>query len=90
MPEPRRPLKVFPSYTHSDAVSVHGLYNRLTKDGVDVWLDKAKLLPGQDLERLIQWDVRMVGSLFVIIPVVIVFFLMQRHYVAGLTGSIKS
>lgn len=43
-----------------------------------------------DLERLIQWDVRMAGSLFVVIPVVIVFFLMQRYYVAGLTGSIKS
>jgi len=43
-----------------------------------------------DLERLIQWDVRMAGSLFVVIPVVIVFFLLQRYYVAGLTGSIKS
>lgn len=43
-----------------------------------------------DLERLIQWDVRMAGSLYVVIPVVIVFFLLQRYYVAGLTGSIKS
>ena len=43
-----------------------------------------------DLERIIQWDVRMAGSLFVIIPVVIVFFLLQRYYVAGLTGSMKS
>jgi ABC-type glycerol-3-phosphate transport system permease component len=42
-----------------------------------------------DLERLIQWDVRMAGSLFVVIPVVIVFFLLQRYYVAGLTGSVK-
>jgi ABC-type glycerol-3-phosphate transport system permease component len=43
-----------------------------------------------DLERLIQWDVRMAGSLFVVIPVVIVFFLLQRYYVAGLTGSVKN
>jgi ABC-type glycerol-3-phosphate transport system permease component len=43
-----------------------------------------------DLERLIQWDVRMAGSLFVVIPVVIVFFLLQRYYVAGLTGAVKN
>jgi len=42
-----------------------------------------------DLSQLIQWDVRMAGSLFVVIPVVIVFFLLQRYYVAGLTGSVK-
>lgn len=43
-----------------------------------------------DLERLIQWDVRMAGSLFVVIPVVFVFFLLQRYYVAGLTGAVKN
>jgi len=26
---------------------MRGLYTRLTQDGVDAWLDKAKLLPGQ-------------------------------------------
>ena len=26
------------------------LYTRLTKDGVDAWLDKEKILPGQDWE----------------------------------------
>jgi len=29
---------------------VRTLYTRLTKDGVDAWLDKEKLLPGQDWE----------------------------------------
>jgi hypothetical protein len=31
---------------------VRGLYARLTKDGVDAWLDKEKLLPGQGFDRL--------------------------------------
>jgi hypothetical protein len=39
---------------------VRGLYARLTKDGVDryAWLDKEKLLPGQDWELEIRKAVR--------------------------------
>jgi hypothetical protein len=37
---------------------VRGLYTRLTKDGVDAWLDKEKLLPGQDWELEIRKAVR--------------------------------
>ena len=43
MPEPKRPLKVFLCHAHADRDSVRGLYVRLTQDGVDAWLDKAKL-----------------------------------------------
>lgn len=43
-----RPLKVFLCHAHSDASTVHALYNHLVKDGIDAWLDKEKLLPGQD------------------------------------------
>jgi hypothetical protein len=50
MPEDKRPLKVFLCHAHADRDPVRGLYARLTKDGVDVWLDKEKLLPGQDWE----------------------------------------
>lgn len=52
----KRPLKVFlchimpVGYAHADRDPVRGLYSRLTQDGVDAWLDKAKLLPGQDWE----------------------------------------
>ena len=54
----KRPLKVFLCHAHADRDPVRGLYVRLTKDGVDAWLDKAKLhgersrtiLPGQDWE----------------------------------------
>jgi len=48
MSEPKHPLKVFLCHAHSDRDAVHALYGRLTKDGVDAWLDKEKLLPGQD------------------------------------------
>jgi hypothetical protein len=52
MPEEKRPLKVFLCHARSDAKAVRALYNRLTADGVDAWLDKEKLLPGQDFDRL--------------------------------------
>ncbi len=50
MPEAKRPLKVFLCHAHADRERVHALYDRLTNDGVDAWLDKEKLLPGQDRE----------------------------------------
>ena len=37
---------------------MRALYTRLTKDGVDAWLDKEKLLPGQDWELEIRKAVR--------------------------------
>jgi hypothetical protein len=58
MLEPKRPLKVFLCHAHADRDPVRGLYTRLTQDGVDAWLDKAKpcgersrtILPEQDWE----------------------------------------
>ncbi|MDP1624330.1 MAG: toll/interleukin-1 receptor domain-containing protein [bacterium] len=58
MPEPKRPLKVFLCHAHSDKDAVKALYIRLTQDGVDAWLDKEKLLPGQDWEYEIRKAVR--------------------------------
>ena len=56
----KRPLKVFLCHAHADRDPVRGLPagTRLTKDGVDAWLDKAKLLPGQDWELEIRKAVR--------------------------------
>lgn len=56
--EDLRKLSVFLCHAHSDKDAVQSLYNRLTKDGVDVWLDKENLLPGQDWEYEIQKAVR--------------------------------
>ena len=59
IPEPKRSLKVFLCHAHADRGAVRGLYARLTtlvpgasagEDGVDAWLDKEKLLLGQDWE----------------------------------------
>ena len=50
MTEPKRPLKVFLCHAHADRDAMRGLYTSLIKDGVDAWLDKEKLLPGQDWE----------------------------------------
>jgi outer membrane protein assembly factor BamD (BamD/ComL family) len=46
--ELKHPLKVFLCHASSDKPLVRALYQRLVQDGVDAWLDKAKLLPGQD------------------------------------------
>jgi len=54
----KRPLKVFLCHAHADREAVRTLYTRLTNDGVDAWLDKEKLLPGQDWELEIKKAVR--------------------------------
>jgi hypothetical protein len=64
MNEPKRPLKIFLCHAHADRDPVKTLYIRLTKDGVDImpvgyaWLDKEKLLPGQDWELEIRKAMR--------------------------------
>jgi formylglycine-generating enzyme required for sulfatase activity len=58
MTDTKRPLKVFLCHAHADRDTVRSLYTRLTQDGVDAWLDKEKLLPGQDWELEIRKAVR--------------------------------
>jgi hypothetical protein len=41
-------LKAFLCHSHADRAAVHALYARLKKYGVDAWLDKEKLLAGED------------------------------------------
>ena len=41
-------LRVFLLYARSDQEAVHHLYGRLVREGVDVWMDREKLLAGQD------------------------------------------
>ena len=50
MTEANRALKVFLCHAHSDKDAVKALYARLKREGVDAWLDKEKLLPGEDWE----------------------------------------
>ena len=58
MADEKRQLKVFLCHSHSDKSTVRELYFRLIQDGVDAWLDKEKLLPGQDWEMEIRKAVR--------------------------------
>ena len=48
MTEANRPLRVFLYHAPVDKVAARDLYLRLIKDGVDAWLVKDRLLPGQN------------------------------------------
>lgn len=48
MVDTKRSLRVFLCHASSDKPAVIELYKRLISDGVDAWLDKEKLIPGQD------------------------------------------
>ena len=45
---------VFLIHAHSDKVSVHKLYHRLARDGINAWLDVERLQPGQDWQHEIR------------------------------------
>jgi TIR domain-containing protein len=53
-----RQLRVFLAHARSDQEDVRNLYHRLARDGMEAWLDEAKLLPGQDWEYEIRQAVR--------------------------------
>lgn len=53
-----RKLRVFLCHSKNDKPKVRKLYNRLIADGFDVWLDEAKLFPGQDWDLEIRKAVR--------------------------------
>jgi hypothetical protein len=44
----KRPIRAFLCHSSGDKPAVKHLYERLVKDGVDAWLDKEKLIPGQE------------------------------------------
>ena len=53
-----RQLRIFLLHARRDEEMVCHLYRRLTKDGADVWLDREKLLPGQDWQYEIRNVIR--------------------------------
>src|SRR5690349_16423021 len=58
MTEPKHPLKVFLYHAPADRMAARDLYLRLLGDGVDAWLVKEKILPGQDWKEEIQNSVQ--------------------------------
>jgi multiple sugar transport system permease protein len=54
------------------------------------WFTLPLKLKDLDLQIVIQWNVRMAGSLITIIPILVVFLFLQRYYIRGLTaGAMK-
>ena len=53
------------------------------------WYTLPLKLKDLDFQTVIQWNVRMAGSLITTIPIIIVFLLLQRYYVRGITGAVK-
>ncbi len=53
-----RPLRVFLCHATEDKKEVRKLSQRLQADGIDVWLDEEKLLPGQEWRHEIPQAVR--------------------------------
>ena len=63
----KRPLRVFLYHAPVDRIAARDLYLRLIRDGVDAWLVKEKLLPGQDWKQELHNAVREADILLVCI-----------------------
>jgi hypothetical protein len=48
MTQSKRQRQIFLIYAHSDKNAVRKLYHRITRGGIQAWLDEKDLLPGQD------------------------------------------
>jgi len=57
-PKSSRPLRVFLCHSSNDKPLVRELYNRLSAECIDTWLDEERILPGQDWKHEITNAVR--------------------------------
>lgn len=55
---PARKPRVFVAYAAEDAPVVNRLCDRLESEGIDAWLDRRRLLPGDDWKRAIFTAIR--------------------------------
>ena len=51
------------------------------------WFTLPLKLRDLDLQAVIQWNVRMAGSLIMVIPIILLFIFLQRYYIRGLTAG---
>lgn len=51
------------------------------------WFTLPLKLRDLDLQAVIQWNVRMAGSVIMVLPIIILFVLLQRYYIRGLTAG---
>ena len=53
----------------------------------DDWFTLPLKLRDLDLQAVIQWNVRMAGSVIMVLPIILLFVLLQRYYIRGLTAG---
>ncbi len=51
------------------------------------WFTLPLKLRDLDLQAVIQWNVRMAGSVIMVLPIIILFIILQRYYIRGLTAG---
>ena len=54
MKESTQQANLFLIHSHNDRETVHKLYQRMLKDGLNAWLDAERLQPGQDWQNEIR------------------------------------
>src|SRR5689334_12670810 len=64
-PESQRSLRAFLCHASDDKLHVRTLYNQLRAEGIDPWLDKENLLPGQDWQQEIRNTMRIMDAVIV-------------------------
>lgn len=87
------PLAV-PAMATITTMNVISIWNNLSLPLVILNSKELQTLPiaivNLDKSAFRQWNVLMTGSLFAIVPVLILFFFLQKYYIKGLTaGSVK-
>ena len=65
MTKPKQRTHIFLIHAHKDRAKVYKLYKRLSRDGVNVWLDAERLQPGQDWRKEI--NQALLGSAVVVV-----------------------
>lgn len=58
-------MSIFLCHSFHDKPTIRQLYQKLIRDGFDVWLDEERILPGQDWEREIAHAVRNADAVIV-------------------------
>ncbi len=62
-----RPLRVFLCHGTNDKDATRGLFNQLSANGVDTWLDEVSLLPGQDSRSEIHKAIKKSDAIVVVL-----------------------
>lgn len=65
MKQSKQKTHIFLIHAHSDKAIVHKLYQRLVRDGLNIWMDAENLQPGQDWQNEIRNAILQCGVIVV-------------------------